>query len=75
MRRPHLLLLAIVVVAPLCRADEKPLRMHALDDGLALTPPMGWYPWNAFGEEPQNEKLIRDIAAATGAFPSVGDMC
>jgi len=23
---------------------------------------MGWYPWNEFGEEPQNEKLIKEIA-------------
>jgi len=38
--------------------------VHALDDGLALTPPMGWYPWNIFGEEPQNEKLIREIVDA-----------
>lgn len=38
--------------------------VHALDDGLALTPPMGWYPWNIFGEEPQNEKLIREIVNA-----------
>ena len=37
---------------------------HAAEDGLALTPPMGWYPWNAFGEEPQNEKLIREIVDA-----------
>jgi alpha-galactosidase len=22
---------------------------------------MGWYPWNIFGEEPQNEKLIKEI--------------
>jgi len=25
---------------------------------------MGWYPWNIFGEEPQNEKLIREIVDA-----------
>lgn len=37
---------------------------HAASDGLAMTPPMGWYPWNIFGEEPQNEKLIREIADA-----------
>jgi alpha-galactosidase len=37
---------------------------HALDDGLALTPPMGWYPWNIFGQEPQNEKLIKEIVDA-----------
>src|SRR5512143_2531608 len=37
---------------------------HAEVDGLALTPPMGWYPWNMFGQEPQNETLIKEIAAA-----------
>jgi alpha-galactosidase len=37
---------------------------HAEVDGLALTPPMGWYPWNTFGEGPQNETLVREIAAA-----------
>ena len=29
-----------------------------------MTPPMGWYPWNEFGQEPQNEKLIKEIADA-----------
>jgi alpha-galactosidase len=38
--------------------------VHSSDDGLALTPPMGWYPWNIFGQEPQNEKLIREIVDA-----------
>ncbi|MCF7730486.1 MAG: sulfatase-like hydrolase/transferase [Akkermansiaceae bacterium] len=38
--------------------------IHAAQDGLALTPPMGWYPWNMFGQEPQNEQLIRDTVAA-----------
>ncbi len=37
---------------------------RAAEDGLALTPPMGWYPWNIFGEEPQNEKLIKEIVDA-----------
>jgi len=41
-----------------------PPRAHAEVDGLALTPPMGWYPWNVFGEEPQNEKLIEEITDA-----------
>lgn len=41
-----------------------PQSAHAEVDGLALTPPMGWYPWNIFGEEPQNEKLIKEIADA-----------
>jgi alpha-galactosidase len=39
-----------------------PLRVD--NDGLALTPPMGWYPWNIFGQEPQNEKLIKEIVDA-----------
>lgn len=34
----------------------------ALENGLARTPPMGWYPWNAFSEGPQVEPLIREIA-------------
>jgi alpha-galactosidase len=25
---------------------------------------MGWYPWNEFGQEPQNEKLIKEIVDA-----------
>ena len=39
-------------------------KVRAAEDGLALTPPMGWYPWNEFGQEPQNEKLIKEIADA-----------
>jgi alpha-galactosidase len=46
------------------RAQELTPAVHAFDDRLALTPPMGWYPWNTFGEEPQNEKLIQEIADA-----------
>jgi len=41
-----------------------PPEVRADHDGLALTPPMGWYPWNIFGEEPQNEKLIKEIVDA-----------
>ena len=46
------------------RPEGLPQSAHAEVDGLALTPPMGWYPWNMFGEEPQNEKLIKEIADA-----------
>jgi alpha-galactosidase len=46
------------------RPQDLPRTAHAEVDGLALTPPMGWYPWNIFGEEPQNEKLVREIVAA-----------
>jgi len=37
--------------------------VHDTSDGLALTPPMGWYPWNQFGEA-QDEDLIKSIADA-----------
>ena len=46
------------------RAEEPSPTVHASGDCLALTPPMGWYPWNTFGEEPQNERLIKEIADA-----------
>jgi alpha-galactosidase len=45
-------------------AQAQTPKVHAQDDGLALTPPMGWYPWNIFGQEPQNEKLIKEIVDA-----------
>jgi alpha-galactosidase len=35
----------------------------ALDDGLALTPPMGWNSWNKFGCN-INEQLVKEIADA-----------
>lgn len=35
----------------------------ALDNGLALTPPMGWNSWNKFGCQ-VSEKLIREVADA-----------
>jgi len=36
----------------------------AAEDGLALTPPMGWWPWNQFGQNPQTEELIKQTADA-----------
>ncbi len=69
----HKLLIAGALITPLLltttwpqipRPAGLPQRAHAEVDGLALTPPMGWYPWNMFGEEPQNEKLIKEIAEA-----------
>lgn len=44
--------------------QAQPPKVHAAGDGLAMTPPMGWYPWNEFGQEPQNETLIREIVDA-----------
>lgn len=55
-----LALRAVAIAVP----QERPQKSHAEADGLALTPPMGWYPWNTFGEEPQNETLIREIVDA-----------
>jgi alpha-galactosidase len=43
--------------------------VHALDNGLALTPPMGWSSWNYFGcskvaGDPISERLLVQIAHA-----------
>ena len=35
-----------------------------LDNGLALTPPMGWSTWNQFGCLGLNEKVVKEIADA-----------
>jgi alpha-galactosidase len=60
--------LLLAAGSPPTRPQQRaPAKIHAAADGLALTPPMGWYPWNIFGEEPQNEKLIREIADAVVA--------
>ncbi len=56
--------LGISLVAALPCLQSPAEKFHAEADGLALTPPMGWYPWNIFGEEPQNEKLIKEIVDA-----------
>src|SRR5512136_2242571 len=37
--------------------------LRGLDNGLALTPPMGWNSWNKFGCE-INEQLVRETADA-----------
>jgi alpha-galactosidase len=73
MRYGQLIKLAVGVAAislPLAsNAQDGPTRLHAAKDGLAMTPPMGWYPWNAFGEGPQNEKLIKetvDVLVSSG---------
>ena len=46
------------------RAQGAASNARTADNGLALTPPMGWYPWNEFGQEPQNEELIKQIVDA-----------
>ena len=35
---------------------------HALDNGLARTPPMGWNSWNKFACDGLNEKVVRQTA-------------
>jgi alpha-galactosidase len=72
--RAAIVLLAVVVVSAVLPGSgrapegttpqEASRKAHAEADGLAMTPPMGWYPWNMFGEEPQNERLIREIVDA-----------
>jgi alpha-galactosidase len=37
---------------------------HAVDNGLARTPPMGWNSWNHFHCDDLNEKLVRQTADA-----------
>jgi alpha-galactosidase len=54
----------LVILAALPRSEAPRTATHTREDRLALTPPMGWYPWNVFGQEPQNEKLIKEIVDA-----------
>jgi len=37
---------------------------HALDNGVGLTPAMGWNSWNRFRCEGLNEELILEVARA-----------
>jgi alpha-galactosidase len=37
---------------------------HALDNGLARTPPMGWNSWNKYACKGLNEKVVRETADA-----------
>ena len=53
-----------LVGASLPPAQSPSPAVRAADDGLAMTPPMGWYPWNSFGQEPQNERLVKEIVDA-----------
>jgi alpha-galactosidase len=40
---------------------------HALENGVARTPPMGWNSWNKFGCDGINEKVVRASADAIAA--------
>ena len=60
-------ILALLGCACLAAHADQPeantIAAHDSSDGLALTPPMGWYPWNQFGDA-QDEDLIKSIADA-----------
>ena len=56
--------IALLLFVWLATGEGPAPKLRSAEDGLALTPPMGWYPWNEFGQEPQNEKLIKEIAEA-----------
>src|SRR5271163_2494160 len=47
---------------------------HALDNGLARTPPMGWNSWNKFACKGLNEKVVRATAdtMATNGMKDAG---
>src|SRR6202047_2465379 len=51
-----LLILMVLFVAPAFG--------HALDNGLAKTPPMGWNSWNKYACKGINEKVVRETADA-----------
>ena len=51
----------LLVLAPLMVVLGTAPRAHALDNGLALTPPMGFNDWNAFGCN-VSEQLIEQTA-------------
>jgi alpha-galactosidase len=44
--------------------SSMPVVGHALDNGLARTPPMGWNSWNKYGCKGLNEKVVRETADA-----------
>ncbi len=50
------LVLVVLLVAPVFG--------HALDNGLAKTPPMGWNSWNKYACKGINEKVVRETADA-----------
>ncbi|MFN8074522.1 MAG: alpha-galactosidase [Kineosporiaceae bacterium] len=60
----------LITVACLTAAVLSPLattlgasQAHALDNGVAKTPPLGWNSWNSFGCNP-SETLVRQMADA-----------
>jgi alpha-galactosidase len=68
MKRTPLLIMGIAIaflfLVQVASAQSQAPKVRAAEDGLALTPPMGWYPWNEFGQEPQNEQLVKETVDA-----------
>lgn len=61
----QILTLSLIVFYFISAVAKKPgPALRAAYEGLALTLPMGWYPWNTFGQKPQNEKLIKEMVEA-----------
>jgi len=61
--QPHNLFAAGFVTLLCVCCLFSPFPVSALDNGLALTPPMGWNSWNKFQCD-VNEKIIREMADA-----------
>ncbi len=55
--------LGLLIAAAALLFKFGPLSVEALNNGQALTPPMGWNSWNKFGCD-VNEKVIREMADA-----------
>ena len=41
----------------------------AADDGVAITPPMGWRDWNEYGGDINQEIMISTMIAMAAPFP------
>jgi alpha-galactosidase len=53
-----------VIAVAVALGTGLPVVEHALDNGLAKTPPMGWNSWNKYGCKGLNEKVVRATADA-----------
>src|SRR5271156_5689323 len=59
-RRLYVVRVCLLLVGVAC----VPATGHALDNGLAKTPPMGWNSWNKYACKGINEKVVRETADA-----------
>eukprot|EP01051_Picozoa_sp_SAG22_P006400 SAG22_NODE_418_length_10750_cov_11.722280_7_plen_126_part_00 len=61
----------MLTLRTLCAAAALAAGATALDNGLALTPPLGWRSWNCFKGDISDDKIRAQIAALTKKRPSV----